>query len=173
MIGESAGGYSVASSYQQHLTPQQGDFGIFDELSGESTEDYLMIDENLEVNVENTLVLNQAYKEILLALRDKLNTLQFANKARQQELAREIEIIAAEQQTTKKTEKQRKKNIPFAYFGMPYFKDLGYRSPPLNADADQIQSITNGLYNVSMFHFNKPCELDLSLQQYCCYVYFC
>ena len=149
----------MASSYQQHLTPQ-AEFSIFDENSAESNADYVLV-EDLEVNVDTAQVLNHTYKNMLLALRDQLTTLQLANRARQSELKREIEMLT-EQEANKKSEKHRRKRFSLSYFGMPYFKDLNHKTPPENADTTQILSITNGLglHNVAMFHLSKPCESE-------------
>lgn len=162
LLGESADGFSVASSYQQHLTPQ-AEFSIFDENSAESNADYVLV-EDLEVNVDTAQVLNHTYKNMLLALRDQLTTLQLANRARQSELKREIEMLT-EQEANKKSEKHRRKRFSLSYFGMPYFKDLNHKTPPENADTTQILSITHGLglHNVAMFHLSKPCESQQSM----------
>jgi len=158
LLGESADGFSVASSYQQHLTPQ-AEFSIFDENSAESNTDYLVVVEDLEVSANSAMVLNHTYRNMLLDLRDQLHTLQHVNRGRQEELKREIEILT-EQEANKKSDKQRRKRFSLSFFGIPYFKDILYHAPPANEDTNQIQSITTGLglQNVSLFHFNKPCE---------------
>lgn len=155
----------MASSYQQHLTPR-AEFSIFDENSAESNEDNLIMVEDLEVSAESAQVLNHTYRNMLLDLREQLNTLRYANSNRQSELKREIEILT-EQEANKKSEKHRRKRFSLSFFGMPYFKDLAlpyFNVAPPNADTNQILSITKGLglYNVSMIHFNKPRECTKS-----------
>lgn len=86
----------MASSYQQHLTPQaENSFSIFEELTSESLEDDPLIINELDPSLENALCLNQAYQSTLLELSQQLDVLRLVNQQKQKSLAEEIELLTA------------------------------------------------------------------------------
>lgn len=157
--GDSGDGYSPseASSYQQHLTPSHPDntFSIFEELTSECVEEDRIIISELEPSYENALCLNRAYQSMLFELSQQLEVLRNVNEHKQKILLTEIEILKAK--FTKKPEKKtKKKPITFSYFGMPYFKDESYNTPPMNSDAKLACNL--GYRNISLIMMNKPCK---------------
>lgn len=155
IAGDSADGYSVASSYQQHLTPQaDNSFSIFEELTSESLdEDGLVIDQ-LEPSLDNALCLNKAYQSMLMELSQQLDVLRIVNRQKQKDVLEEIEALTA--QTNKKTEKTKRTKINISFFGMPYFKDWEYSCAPKNEDAQLAENI--GFRNISLINTFKPCK---------------
>lgn len=154
---DSGDGYSPseASSYQQHLTPSHPDntFSIFEELTSECVEEDRIIISELEPSYENALCLNRAYQSMLFELSQQLEVLRNVNEHKQKILLTEIEILKAK--FTKKPEKKtKKKPITFSYFGMPYFKDESYNTPPMNSDAKLACNL--GYRNISLIMMNKP-----------------
>lgn len=158
--GESAEGYSAseASSYQQHLTPNVDNlFSIFEELTSDPVEgDRIVIDAELEPSLENAICLNMAYQSMLKDLAQQLEVLRNVNLHKQKNLRAEIEILKAK--PNKKSDKQKKKIIPFSFFGMPYFKDAAYNTPPPNEDTQLAQN-SLGFRNISLLLLNKQSKL--------------
>ena len=97
---------------------------------------------------------------MLMDLCEELQVLLDANTHKQQILNTEIEILKANK-TNKKTEKQKKKIIPFSYFGMPYFKDAAYNTPPPNGEVILAESLE--FRNISLILLNKSCKLKFNL----------
>ena len=162
--GESAEGYSPseASSYQQHLTPSNVDnsFSIFEELTSDPVEEDGLVIAEVEPSLENAILLNKAYRSMLMDLAQQIDVLRYVNLHKQKILRAEIEILKAKEKT-KKTDKQKKKLIPFSFFGMPYFKDAAYNTPPPNEDIILAQSL--GFRIISLLWLNKPSKFKLKL----------
>lgn len=156
--GDSADDYSVASSYQQHLTPQADhSFSIFEELTSESVDENRLIIDQLEPSLENALCLNKAYQAMLIDLSQQLEVLLIINQQKLKTVREEIDILV--NQTNKKADKPRRKKLVFSFFGMPYFKDLEYNCAPKNEDALLAESI--GFRNISLVNTFKPCKVKI------------
>lgn len=142
------------SSYQQHLTPNvDNSFSIFEELTSDPIEeDGIVIDAELEPSFENAICLNKAYHAMLVDLAQQLEVLRNVNLHKQKILHAEIEILKAK--PNKKSDKQKKKPISFTFFGMPYFKDAAYNTPPPNGDTQLAQTL--GFRKISLLLLNKP-----------------
>lgn len=153
--GDSADDDSMASSYQQHLTPQADrSFHIFEELNNSSDEDQLFIDDE-PPSLEYALKLNIVYQQSLLDLLQALEVMKLRNQEKQKQAIEDLEELQSVEANIKSKKKKIKK-IPFSFFGMPYFKNLDYNSPPKNEDT--ILAETIGFRNICLFNLCKPCK---------------
>lgn len=187
---------SEASSYQAHLTPaaQSNTFSVFGELTAQSDEDQsqdvpeesaINLDD-LEPTLDNALIVNQGYQGVLIDMRQELDVIQSENHKKQEALQKEIDELNEEIAKNKKSYRERgakPKKITFAYFGMPYFKDLDsnhdFNCPAANGDAELVEALKfRSVAAVTPF---KPREQSLflnvlnysfSLSQYSTYSIF-
>jgi hypothetical protein len=97
---------------------------------------------------------------MLMDLCEELQAVLDAKTHKLEILNKEIEILKANK-TNKKTDKQKKKLIPFSYFGMPYFKDAAYNTPPPNGEVILAESLE--FRNISLILLNKSRKLKLNL----------
>lgn len=74
-------------------------------------------------------------------------------------LRKEIEVLKAEE---KAALDEKKELIPFSYFGIPYFKDAAYNTPPLNDDALKAKEL--GFRNISLLMNNNPSKFLLRMR---------
>jgi hypothetical protein len=87
---------------------------------------------------------------MLKDLVQQLEVLRVVNIKNQKKLHAEIEVLKA----NKISDKPKTNAIPFAFFGMPYFKDVDYNTPPPNSDTLLAQRL--GFRNISLLLLNKP-----------------
>lgn len=134
-IGESRDGFPTENQ-DRRISQEDVSFSIFEEIPPDLREDdrdQLIIDD-MEPSLENALVLNKAYQTVLLELLQKLEVLKVVNQNRQKTIAAEIEELENAIVLYKKSSHERKKKIPFTFFGIPYFKDNNFSCPPKNED---------------------------------------
>ena len=155
ILGESADGHSDASSYQQHLTPVDYSFTVYEELTSDSLEENRLVVEDLEPSLENALHLNRAYQSMLMELIQQLDILKQVNEDRHKVVLGEMKAVQAKK---KKPEKQKKKKVSFSFFGMPYFKDPQYNSAPDNEDTKLIVNAFGLSKNLAVATATRPRE---------------
>jgi hypothetical protein len=97
-------------------------FSTFEELTS------YPVDTELEPSLENAIRLNIAYQSILKDLVQQLEVLRVVNLKNQKKLVAEIEVLKASENEI--SDKPKSKAIPFSFFGMPYFKESDYNTPP-------------------------------------------
>jgi hypothetical protein len=130
-------------------------FSTFEELTVSYPVDTEL--DELEPSFENAIRLNIAYQSMLKDLVQQLEVLRVVNIKNQKKLHAEIEVLKASE--NKISDKPKTKAIPFAFFGMPYFKDEDYNTPPPNYDTLLAQRL--GFRNISLLLLNKPSKLRL------------
>ena len=151
----SASCYSVASSYQLHLTPQRTDneFSVFEEITTDSTEDdQLTIIEDAPATPAVLLQYNRMYQKRLMDFARKIEIQIAINEDQYNQLAIRHFELASSKLAEKSQERVSK--ITLGYFGIPYFKDKYFNVPPKNDDALLGESI--GFRNVGLISPHKP-----------------
>ena len=145
-------GYSVASSYQRHLTPQH--YSIEENSNDTYEEDTLLID--LTPNVDNAITLNLTYATLLTETLDEIYTLLNLNFDRQTELQEEIDQLM---ENKSKRLKGRVKRLRLGDFGIPYFKDgfKDFTTPPKNEDTKFAESL--GFRNIALISPWSRCNI--------------